>query len=80
MSTWLDEAKRDQIDARRWRKLMGLCGYLQDSSSTTVQLYQDDATRTSFITVSPKSPYRKDYFVDGGSFNSAIDLVPDKDE
>lgn len=75
----LNQFKRDMRDAQRWRKLIELCGHLQDGSQTTVQLYQDDATRTAFVTVSPKSSHRKDYFIDGCGFDAAIDSVPEKE-
>ncbi len=74
---WLEQAKRDHRDAERWRKLIRLCGYLQDDSQTIVKLFQDDATRTAFIAVGTGSR-RKDYFVDGGSFEAAIDQAPDE--
>lgn len=75
-TNWIDQAKRDQRDAERWRKLVALCGSLRDGSQTIVKLIQDDATNTAFIVVgSDRDPNRKEYFEERGSFESAIDLV-----
>lgn len=71
--------KRDKHDALRWRKLIKLCGHLEDGSQTTVKLFQDDATRTAFIVVSPNSSSERYYFSDGCGFGVAIDSVPEED-
>ncbi len=75
----LEQFKRDMQDAQRWRKLIELCGHLQDGSQTTVQLSQDDATRTAFITVSPSHTLERHYYQSGCGFEAAIDSVPEVD-
>jgi len=55
-------------DAARLKGLRELCGYWQDSSDTTVKLFQDDATRTWIIKVDDDCYY-------GNTFNAAIDAA-----
>ena len=70
---------QDKRDALRWRKLIELCGHLQDDSQAVVKLSQDDATRTAFITVSPGRTSERHYFQDGCGFEAAIDSIPEED-
>lgn len=64
------EAIRRERDAGRWRKLVRLCGFTQNSSEATVKLFWDDATNTAHIMVDKKM-----YGTDQRSFESVIDSI-----
>lgn len=60
------ELEEQAKDAARLAGLRELMGYVEDGSSTTVKLFQDDATKSFFVKVG-----RKVYF--DSSFKGAID-------
>lgn len=62
---------RDEQDARRWRKLIRLVGYVNDASDTTVTLFWDDATMTPFIRIGNY----KSFYQERGSFAGVIDSI-----
>lgn len=68
--------RREQVTAKAgfWDTLMEMCGSFQDGSEAVVHLTQDDATRTCIIKINPHlpAPRQRSYFVDGGSFESAV--------
>jgi len=60
-------------DSRRLKGLRNLMGFIQDGSSGTVKLYQDEATGDFFV-----STGRRSYW--GESFDTAIDAAIKADE
>lgn len=60
-------------DAARLNGLRELMGYVEDGSSDTVKLFQDDATKSFFVTVG-----KKDYY--STSFKGAIDEALSENE
>lgn len=65
----LDRLQKEQ-DAKRWKKLIRLCGFTQNASDVTVKLFWDDATNTAHISVGKKT-----YGTDQRSFESVIDSI-----
>jgi hypothetical protein len=67
-----EDLKEVQIreDAARWKKLIRLCGSVQDASDVTVKLFWDDATLSAHIQVGNKT-----YGTDQRSFESVIDSI-----
>jgi hypothetical protein len=68
-------AERRSREAGAWRTLMAAAGSFQDGSETTVKLWQDDATRTCGITTNPGRPNEKDFYVERGTFEAAINQL-----
>lgn len=73
----------DQVrrDADAMRKLRQLMGYVENSSETTVKLFQDDATKTYVVKVGVESKFSKaprSYY--GTSLNAAIQAAIDAGE
>lgn len=62
---------RDEVDARRWRKLIRLVGYPNDASDTIVTLFWDDATMTPVIRLGKN----KSFYEERGSFAGVIDSI-----
>lgn len=64
----------DERDAGTMRKLRRLCGYVENSSDTTVRISQDDATHSWFVTVGREGKFHRkprSYF--GDSIDEACD-------
>jgi hypothetical protein len=66
---WLSRAlERAKKDADRLAGLRELMGYIEDGSSDTVRLFQDDATRSFFVKIGSREYY-------GEGFKGAIDAA-----
>lgn len=62
-------------DTKRLDTLIELVGHYQDSSDTTVRLFQDDATGDCIIKVG-RDTFKPSATYYGRSFRSALDAVP----
>lgn len=59
-----------QVDAKRYLWLREACGYVEDGSSTSVTISQDDATRDWIVRV---GPIGSKHWWHGRSLGAAID-------
>ena len=66
------ENERLRKDAERYQGIRQLLGYVQDGSSTTVEIFQDDATSTFHLRLDDKS------YVYADCFGTLIDLAMGK--